>query len=139
SLIDVDPKNNLTADGVQKYTYTAVILDRNNQPVRNEKINNVIWDTNKKGIAGLNLKWEPITDNDGKLTASLTSTEPATNITVSLTIENQKAVEVKQAVSFEPEQLSPITVSPPSPILVNNTYTLKVKVKDTTGKNSEPN
>ncbi|OTA20006.1 inverse autotransporter beta-barrel domain-containing protein [Xenorhabdus beddingii] len=116
-----------------------MILDRNNQPVRNEKINHVIWDTNKKGIAGLNLKWEPITDNDGKLTASLTSTEPVTNITVSLTIENQKAVEVKQAVSFEPEQLSPITVSPPSPILVNNTYTLKVKVKDTTGKNPEPN
>ncbi|MBC8953527.1 inverse autotransporter beta domain-containing protein [Xenorhabdus sp. PB62.4] len=136
--IHVDQKGPLTADGIQKYTYTAVITDGNGNKLDNTKISNVKWSTNKGNVKELTLTAENETtgSSDGKLTAHLTSKKEVSDVLVSLSIESRAPVwiEQKYAVSFKPERMSQIEVSPATPILVNKTYTLTVKVTDDTGK-----
>ncbi|WP_208612279.1 inverse autotransporter beta domain-containing protein, partial [Xenorhabdus beddingii] len=133
--VEVSPQvPSLVADGTQTYTYSATILGSDNKPVKNQKIADVQWDTNKKEIAGLNLKWESTTtDNDGKLTAGLTSTVPVNAVTVSLVIGNHKPVSAKDPVSFTANtpihriQDNALHIDPPGPLTADGhhyyTYT----------------
>lgn len=134
--IHVDQKGPLTADGIQKYTYTAVITDGNGNKLGNTKISNVSWSTNKESVKELILTKENETtgSSDGKLIAYLTSKKEVNDVLVSLSIEGHAPVWIDptHAVSFNPERISQIEVSPTTPILVNKTYTLKIKVTDDT-------
>ncbi|MDC9581726.1 Ig-like domain-containing protein, partial [Xenorhabdus sp. PR6a] len=57
-------------------------------------------------------------------------------VLVSLTVGSHKSVQAKP-VDFKPEQISPINVQPTKSILVNESYTLTVTVKDATGQKLE--
>ncbi|MDC9595699.1 inverse autotransporter beta domain-containing protein [Xenorhabdus anantnagensis] len=139
--IQVNPPETLTADGQQKYTYTAIIVGSDGKPVKNKNMTNTKWKIDyPNNTDGLNLNQSDMTtDSDGKLKATLTSTKTLNGIIVSLTVGSHKSVQAKRAVDFNPEQMSAITVTPSSPILVNKSYTLTVSVKDSTGKNPELN
>ncbi|MDE9459216.1 inverse autotransporter beta domain-containing protein [Xenorhabdus bovienii] len=138
--IQVEPKETLTADGTQAYTYTALVLDGNNQPVKGQKIDKVQWEHDKKDKTGL--RWKSrgdTTDEEGKLTAELISSDPVKDVMVTLSIEGHtdKLVKADKAVSFKlaKVRLEPLT---DGPILVYETYTLKVTAKDASG-NPETN
>ncbi|WFQ80365.1 Ig-like domain-containing protein [Xenorhabdus sp. SF857] len=90
------------ANGSQTYTYSAVVLDSDNNPVRNQKIANVNWskDKNQNGLIWNPSNGEVTTDGEGKLTATLASSVEIKNITVSLAIGNHKPVAAEQPVSF---------------------------------------
>ncbi|MDE9543069.1 inverse autotransporter beta domain-containing protein [Xenorhabdus bovienii] len=143
--IQVEPKDKtLPADG-QAYTYTAVILDGNNQPLKDQKIDKVQWEHDKKDKTGLDLQGGDTTDGEGKLTAKLTSSEPVDNVMVTLSIEGNTGNPAKadKAVSFDAAKVQ-LTLSNAdskvvhSPILVHETYTLTVTAKDASG-NPETN
>ncbi|CDG17462.1 inverse autotransporter beta domain-containing protein [Xenorhabdus doucetiae] len=138
--IQVDPSGTLTADGQQKYTYTAVIVGVDGKPVQNTKITNAVWNIDSpQGAGELNLDQSDMEiKGDGKLSATLTSNKAFNGVVVSLTIGNHKPVQAK-AVDFKPEQISAIDVKPASPLLVNKISTLTVRVNDATGKNPEAN
>ncbi|MDE9539722.1 inverse autotransporter beta domain-containing protein [Xenorhabdus bovienii] len=144
--IQVEPKDKtLTADGNQAYTYTAVVLDGNNQPLKDQKIDKVQWDHDKKDKTGLDLQGGDTTDGEGKLTAKLTSSEPVDSVMVTLSIEGNTGNPAKadKAVSFDAAKVQ-LTLSNAdskvvhSPILVHETYTLTVTAKDASG-NPETN
>ncbi|MDE9437177.1 inverse autotransporter beta domain-containing protein [Xenorhabdus bovienii] len=143
--IQVEPKDKtLPADG-QAYTYTAVILDGNNQPLKDQKIDKVQWDHDKKDKTKLDLQGGDTTDGEGKLTAKLTSSEPVDNVMVTLSIEGNtdNPAKADKAVSFDAAKVQ-LTLSNAdskvvhSPILVHETYTLTVTAKDASG-NPETN
>ncbi|WP_338885478.1 inverse autotransporter beta domain-containing protein [Xenorhabdus sp. TH1] len=139
--IQVKPSGGIvTADGVQKYTYTAIIVGLDGNPVSKKNISNATWKIeHPDNMPELTLdQSDKTTDDKGQLTATLTSTKAVNGVVVSLTVGKQQPIQAKPPVDFEPEQVS-ITPTPSSPILVGNNYTLTVNVKDATGKNSEPN
>ncbi|PHM24659.1 inverse autotransporter beta domain-containing protein [Xenorhabdus ehlersii] len=138
--IQVNPSKILTADDHQKYTYTATIVGIDGSPVFKKSIPNAIWKIDyPANTDGLKLDQSDMTTNDkGQLTAHLTSTKVLKGVIVSLTVGNQKPIQAKRAVDFKSEQMS-IIVTPSSPILVGNNYTLTVNVKDATGNNPETN
>ncbi|MBC8950493.1 putative invasin [Xenorhabdus sp. TS4] len=141
--IQVSPSEALTADGAQKYTYTAAIVGIDGKPVQGgEIIHNATWKIEhpaNPNAYGLILDQSDMTiDGKGQLTATLTSIKAVNGVIVSLTVGKQKPIQAKPPVDFKPEQVS-IAVTPPSPILVGKNYTLTVNVKDATGNNSEPN
>ncbi|MDC9594871.1 inverse autotransporter beta domain-containing protein [Xenorhabdus sp. IM139775] len=136
--IDVYPKGDLTADGNQHYQYTALIVDKqdNDNPARKKTISGVKW-TKDKDIKGLILtgtNGNVQTDNAGKLTATLTSTQKIDDVLVSLSIENNEKVNAERAVSFKSEQIK-ITSAPQKKQLVYGTYTYTVTV---TGVDGQP-
>ncbi|MBD1229386.1 inverse autotransporter beta domain-containing protein [Xenorhabdus griffiniae] len=90
------------ANGSQTYTYSAVVLDSDNHPVRNQKIANVNWskDKNHDGLIWTPLNGEVTTDGDGKLTATLASTVEIKDVTVSLSIGGQQPVPAQSPVTF---------------------------------------
>ncbi|MCG3460555.1 inverse autotransporter beta domain-containing protein [Xenorhabdus bovienii] len=144
--IQVESKDKtLTADGHQAYTYTAVVLDGNNQPLKDQKIDKVQWDHDKKDKTKLDLQGGDTTDGEGKLTAKLTSSEPVDNVMVTLSIEGNtdNPAKADKAVSFDAAKVQ-LTLSNAdskvvhSPILVHEIYTLTVTAKDAAG-NSETN
>ncbi|MBD2809590.1 inverse autotransporter beta domain-containing protein [Xenorhabdus sp. Vera] len=146
--IDISPDNPLpltaTADSNPKFTYTAVITDANDNLVKDTEIGNVEWkitqhsqDVSHDNRLIFNPQHGSVkTGNDGQLTAQVAAHKPIKDLLASLAIEKKQPVEIDQkyAVSFEPEKISAITVDPPSPILVNETYTLSVKISDATGQ-----
>ncbi|MDE1483614.1 inverse autotransporter beta domain-containing protein [Xenorhabdus bovienii] len=137
--IQVEPKETLTADGTQAYTYTALVLDGNNQPVKKQKIDKVHWDHDKKDKKDkTGLRWKSrgdTTDEEGKLTAELTSSEQVDDVMVTLSIEGHtdKLVKADKAVSFDAANVN-LRLSKASPILVHDTYTLTVIAKDANDK-----
>ncbi|MBD2786671.1 Ig-like domain-containing protein, partial [Xenorhabdus sp. 3] len=137
--IQVTPTGTLTADGQQKYTYTAVIVGVDGKPVQNTTITNAKWKIDSPTKTdGLNLESDMEIRRDGKLTATLTSNKAFNGVIVSLTVGNHKPVQTKP-VDFKPEQISVIEAKPTSPLLVNKISTLTVRVNDATGKNPEIN
>ncbi|WP_338802921.1 inverse autotransporter beta domain-containing protein [Xenorhabdus griffiniae] len=136
--MQVSPSGTLTADGVQKYTYMATIIGIDKKNVFKKNIPNAIWKIeHPANMPELTLdQSDKTTDDKGQLTAHLASTKAVQGVVVSLTVGNHNPVQAKRAVDFKPEQMS-VTVTPSSPRLVGNSYTLTVSVKDTTGKNSE--
>ncbi|WP_319927000.1 hypothetical protein, partial [Xenorhabdus littoralis] len=134
----------LTADGKQEYTYKAIIIDENGNILRKKEVANVKWDKNIKDVAGLILTptnaGTVTTSEAGELIAKLSSKDKVDDVLVSLSIEGHSPVFVdkKQVVSFKPEQMSEIDVSPTTAILVNKAYTLTIKVTDATSE-AEPN
>ncbi|MBE8595837.1 inverse autotransporter beta domain-containing protein [Xenorhabdus sp. BG5] len=141
--IQVSPSGTLTADGAQKYTYTAAIVGIGGKLVRGgEIIHNATWKIEhpaNSNAYGLVLDQSDKTiDGKGQLTATLTSIKAVKGVVVSLTVGKQPPVKAKPPVDFKSEQVS-ITPTPPSPILVGENYTLTVNVKDATGNNPEPN
>ncbi|CDG19509.1 inverse autotransporter beta domain-containing protein [Xenorhabdus doucetiae] len=137
--IQVDPSGTLTADGQQEYTYTAVIVGGDEKPVQNKKLTNAFWKIeHPKEIDKFDLNQsDKEIHGDGKLTATLTSNKAFNGVLVSLTVGSHKSVQAKP-VDFKPEQISPINVQPTKSILVNESYTLTVTVKDATGQKLEP-
>ncbi|MDR0217668.1 MAG: inverse autotransporter beta domain-containing protein [Enterobacteriaceae bacterium] len=132
--IEVTPDGDLTADGEQTYTYTALITDGKN-PVKNTKITNVKWNIDNP-IDGLILKapeGEVQTDSEGKLKATLSSTKKAGGIMVSLVIEKQPSAKAKRSVSFKLEGIS-VTTDSAEPKLVHDTYLYTATVTDIDGK-----
>ncbi|MCG3463235.1 inverse autotransporter beta domain-containing protein [Xenorhabdus bovienii] len=133
-IIYVEPKGKtLTADGHQAYTYTALVLDGNNQPVKGQKIDKVQWDHDKDKTG---LEWTSkgdTTDKEGKLTATLTSSKSVDNVMVTLSIEGNtdKSAKAEKPVSFQQANvqlklLNADSEEVKSPILVHEIYTLKV-------------
>ncbi|CDH01242.1 inverse autotransporter beta domain-containing protein [Xenorhabdus bovienii] len=137
-IIHVEPQNKkLTADGHQAYTYTAKILDGNKQPVKGQKIDKVQWEHDKKDKTGLDLRGGDTTNEEGKLTATLTSSKPIDNVTVTLSIEGHtdKPAKAKKPVSFKQAKvqlklLNADSEEVQSQILVHEIYTLKVIAQD---------
>ncbi|REF26800.1 inverse autotransporter-like protein with beta domain [Xenorhabdus cabanillasii] len=136
SLLDVTPKGKvLTADGTSKYIYTAIIVDRNGNIVKNREISNVIWSKNKD-VDGLNLRGIPkkgegqMTNSEGKLTAELIMTggKEEKDIVVSLSIEGQPAVHADK-VSFEKTNVF-FKSLPQSSMTINKSYELTVAAKN---------
>ncbi|WP_319940882.1 hypothetical protein, partial [Xenorhabdus littoralis] len=117
----------LTSDGKQKFTYTAVVVGSDGQPLEEgTEIDNVLWEIDPKGKAGLNFVPENGTvkaGKGGKLTATLTSTSDTEidGIKVSLAIEGHPKVSVADTdnVAFKPETMQ-ITPDNPGPKLVND-------------------
>ncbi|MGJ0624479.1 inverse autotransporter beta domain-containing protein [Xenorhabdus bovienii] len=131
--IQVEPKDKTqTADGHQAYTYTALVLDGNNQPVKGQKIDKVQWAHDKEDKTKLGWKSRgDTTDKEGKLTAELISSEPVKDVMVTLSIEGNtdKSAKADKAVSFAQANVQ-LELSKASPILVHDTYTLTVIAKD---------
>ncbi|MDC9597586.1 inverse autotransporter beta domain-containing protein [Xenorhabdus anantnagensis] len=139
--IKVSSPNNMTApliaDGIQAYTYKAVVLDGSNNPVPpNTSIANINWDHDHKEISTLKLVPNgDKTDDKGQLTATLTSSEPVDDVIVTLSIEGQKKPTPADKVSFKTAKIT-LTTTPNSPILVGETYTVTAIIND---KNSLKN
>ncbi|MBD2815597.1 inverse autotransporter beta domain-containing protein [Xenorhabdus sp. Flor] len=140
SLLDVTPKGKvLTADGTSKYIYTAIIVDRNGNIVKNREISNVIWSKNKD-IDELNLRGIPkkgggqITNSEGKLTAELIMTggKEEKDIVVSLSIEGQPAVHADK-VSFEKTNVF-FKSLPQGSMTINKSYELTIAAKNDDNK-----
>ncbi|OTA15590.1 hypothetical protein Xvie_02672 [Xenorhabdus vietnamensis] len=125
----------LTADGTQAYTYKAVVLDGSNNPVPpNTLITNVKWDHDHKEISTLKLVSNgDKTDGEGQLTATLTSSEPVDNVTVTLSIEEHQKKSANP-VLFKPAKIS-LSIDPHQKIItVHQTYTLTAVIKDINNK-----
>ncbi|AOM41931.1 inverse autotransporter beta domain-containing protein [Xenorhabdus hominickii] len=121
----------LIADGIQAYTYKAVVLDGDNNPVSpNTSISHVKWGHDQEGIS--TLKLEPKgnkTDDKGQLTATLTSSaEKPVNVIVTLSIEGHPEKSA-DPVSFKPADIS-LVPSPSGAILVGETYTVTATIND---------
>ncbi|WP_080717523.1 inverse autotransporter beta domain-containing protein [Xenorhabdus bovienii] len=125
-------KTPLTADGIQAYTYKAVVLDGSSNPVPpNTSIADIKWDRDHKDISPFKLKLIPNgdkTDSEGQLIATLTSSEPVNHVTVTLSIEGHPEKPAGR-VSFEPAEIS-LKHSPSGPILIGETYTVKATSND---------
>ncbi|CDM87639.1 inverse autotransporter beta domain-containing protein [Xenorhabdus bovienii] len=122
-------KTPLTADGVQAYTYKAVVLDGKNRVPPNTSIADIKWDHDHKEISTLKLVPDgDKTDSEGQLIATLTSSEPVNHVTVTLSIEGHPEKPAGR-VSFEPAEIS-LKHSPSGPILVGETYTVKATSND---------
>ncbi|MDE9495185.1 inverse autotransporter beta domain-containing protein [Xenorhabdus bovienii] len=137
--IQVEPKETLTADGTQAYTYTALVLDGNNQPVKGQKIDKVQWEHDKKDKTGLDLKGGDTTNEEGKLTATLTSSEPVDNVMVTLSIEGNtdKPAKAKE-VSFTAADIVLTHKPKSSHALIYDSYTYTATINDASG-NPEKN
>ncbi|MDE9519443.1 inverse autotransporter beta domain-containing protein [Xenorhabdus bovienii] len=137
--IQVEPKETLTADGTQAYTYTALVLDGNNQPVKKQKIDKVQWEHDKKDKTGLDLKGGDTTNEEGKLTATLTSSEPVDNVMVTLSIEGNtdKPAKAKE-VSFTAADIVLTHKPKSSHALIYDSYTYTATINDASG-NPEKN
>ncbi|WP_340612054.1 inverse autotransporter beta domain-containing protein [Xenorhabdus bharatensis] len=107
---EVFPKEgDITADGQQHYQYTALIANKqdNDSLVKKKTISGVKWTKDKdvKGLILSGMDGDVQTDENGQLTATLTSTQAIKDVMVSLSIENQEKVNAKRAVSFKPMQI----------------------------------
>ncbi|MDX7986156.1 hypothetical protein FE392_02230 [Xenorhabdus sp. 12] len=134
-IIKVKPEDKpfLTANGIHHYTYSAVVADINGNPVPNQEIANVRWDSDKK-VKGLNLEYPSTkTDDGGYLYAKLSSTTAVNNIAVSLAIEEQAPVKAQQVVSFKPEHIT-IQADKPTPQAIYETYIYTATITDADGK-----
>ncbi|MCC8367246.1 inverse autotransporter beta domain-containing protein [Xenorhabdus sp. PB61.4] len=118
--ITPDPKKSLIADGEQAYTYEALILNHEKNPVKNAIVGaNWSVDNSSKEVK-LHISKDGLqTDNEGKLKVTLTSTKKVENIIVSLSIENQPPKKA-QGVSFTWPFISKPTATPKSGDVVNN-------------------
>ncbi len=136
--IEISPDNltePLTADGVQTYTYKAVVFDGNNNSVPpNTSIADIKWDHNHKAISTLKLVPNgDKTDSESQLTATLKSSEPVDNVIVTLSIEGHPEKSAK-AVSFKSAQIQ-LTHTPSGPILVGEESTITAEIKGMDGQN----
>ncbi|MDE9543636.1 inverse autotransporter beta domain-containing protein [Xenorhabdus bovienii] len=134
--IQVEPKDKtLTADG-QAYTYTALVLDGNNQPVKKQKIDKVHWDHDKKDKTKLDLKGGDTTDGEGKLTAKLTSSKPVDDVMVTLSIEGNtdNPAKADKAVSFMAANIGLIHEPKSSKALTYDSYTYTATINDASGE-----
>ncbi|WP_374052218.1 inverse autotransporter beta domain-containing protein [Xenorhabdus taiwanensis] len=136
--VEVSPAGtSLIANRFQTYTYSAVVLDGNNNPVKNQKITNVNWskDKNQDGLIWNPSNGDVTTDEEGKLKATLASEEAIKDVTVSLTIGSHKLVSA-QPVSFTPDTskyyVSSVKVDTTTPLVANNqnTYTYTATILD---------
>ncbi|MBE8595133.1 inverse autotransporter beta domain-containing protein [Xenorhabdus sp. BG5] len=135
------------ANGSQAYTYSAVVLDSDNNPVRNQKIANVNWskDKNQNGLIWNPQNGDVTTDGEGKLAATLASTEEIKDVTVSLTIGNHKPVAAEQPVSFIADtpkyhiHSSIVSVEQTGSLIANgqDTYTYKAVIIDSQGNKAK--
>ncbi|WP_167383244.1 inverse autotransporter beta domain-containing protein [Xenorhabdus ishibashii] len=106
--VEVSPAvPSLIANGSQAYTYSAVVLDGNNNPVKNQKIANVTWKITQNGkevsITDPDIKFTTngdTTTTDGELTAKLSSKKEMKDVIVSLSIEGHSAVSAQTKVTF---------------------------------------
>ncbi|PHM62053.1 inverse autotransporter beta domain-containing protein [Xenorhabdus ishibashii] len=106
--IEVSPATpSLIANGSQTYTYKAVVLDGNNKPIGNQKINNVNWSIKQNGkdmsTTAPNITFTTSGDTttpDGELTAKLSSKEEMKDVVVSLSIQGKAAVPAQNKVTF---------------------------------------
>ncbi|MBC8950477.1 inverse autotransporter beta domain-containing protein [Xenorhabdus sp. TS4] len=134
--VEVSPAvPSLIANRSQTYTYSAVVLDGNNNPMKNQKITNVNWskDKNQDGLIWNPSNGDVTTDKEGKLKATLASTEAIQDVTISLAIGSHKSVSA-QPVSFTADtskyHVSSVKVDPTTPLVANNrdayTYTATI-------------
>ncbi|WP_319927897.1 Ig-like domain-containing protein, partial [Xenorhabdus littoralis] len=114
----------LTSDGKQKFTYTAVVVGSDSQPLEEgTEIDNVLWEIDPNGKTGLNFEPENGTvkaGKDGKLTATITSavntpTSPFVVVTAS-TDNNVKGAD-KEPVQFMWPLLNTPEITPPNVVV----------------------
>ncbi|PHM49435.1 inverse autotransporter beta domain-containing protein [Xenorhabdus miraniensis] len=130
----VDLSGPIFANGVDNYTYTAIVIDENGAEVKEqEEIDKVKWSAKDKSGSDITEKIQidgsSKTTSGGRLIAKVSSNEPFTNVVISLSIEGHDAVSADKKVSFVPPDIK-VTSSPKSPIFVNETYTLTAEIKD---------
>ncbi|WP_323861514.1 Ig-like domain-containing protein, partial [Xenorhabdus doucetiae] len=128
--IQISPPRTLAGNRNDQYKYQAVIVGGDGLPVRKEEIKNAVWNIEKpKDIKGLDLvPSDKTTDEQGRLTATLTSNKAVKDVLVSLTVGKQ-TVKATYTVDFKAGNIS-ITPDQVDSRLVHESYTYTVTITD---------
>ncbi|OTA19145.1 inverse autotransporter beta-barrel domain-containing protein [Xenorhabdus beddingii] len=146
SILGYYPPGNLTSDGeknfivtVDEYNDPAIgdvilfLVSTKNDPAKYTGQNKTIRDIKKDlGTPSIYVPYQIFEYNVESLFSYIiirTSGDSLTSMSLPLTYMGE----------IIPNPIQNITVSPPSPILINDIYTLQINIKDATGQNSETN
>ncbi|TDB53053.1 adhesin [Photorhabdus luminescens subsp. mexicana] len=135
--VTVDKDSGLYNNGTDSYTFTATVVDAYDKPVAGKPID-IEWQTDSKE-AGLKLTKQssPVSNAQGQVTATLTSTAAVTGVLVSAKTTSQPtAVNADRKVSFmelsTSYRVTRVTVDKEGPLYDNgtDTYTFTATVVD---------
>ncbi|WP_118987288.1 inverse autotransporter beta domain-containing protein [Photorhabdus sp. CRCIA-P01] len=139
--VTVDKDGGLYNNGTDTYTFTATVEDAYGKPVA-DKLVDIDWQMDKT-VAGLTLTKQssPVSNAQGQVTATLSSTAAVTDVQVSAKTATQSAaVNANRAVSFAElstsYQVTHVTVDKDGGLYNNgtDTYTFTATVEDAYGK-----
>ncbi|NHB60232.1 adhesin [Photorhabdus sp. RW14-46] len=137
--VEVDKDKEYYNNGSDSYTFTAIVKDGHGNLVMGQPVN-IDWQTDPKAD-GLKLTKQnnSVSNAQGQVTATLTSTVVAIDVQVSAkTATQQTPVNVDKKVSFiSPDELASLTVSPDHVTEgegEGHTYTFTATVKDFSGQ-----
>ncbi|WP_248000776.1 Ig-like domain-containing protein, partial [Photorhabdus hindustanensis] len=137
--VTVDKEGPLYNGGTDTYTFTATVEDAYGKPVVDKSID-IDWQTDPK-VDGLTLtkQGNSVSNAQGQVTATLTSTAVVKDVQVSAkTATQQTAENADKKVSFiSPDELASLTVSPDHVTEgegEGHTYTFTATVKDFSGQ-----
>ncbi|KAA1181336.1 adhesin, partial [Photorhabdus heterorhabditis] len=138
--VTVDKDGGLYNNGTDSYTFTATVVDAHGKPVADKPIE-IDWQTDK-AVPGLKLTTQShsVSNAQGQVTATLTSTAAVTDVQVSAKTASQPAaVNADKKVSFEElsssYRVTGVTVDKGDPLYNNGTdsYTFTATVEDAYG------
>ncbi|MEK9495611.1 Ig-like domain-containing protein, partial [Photorhabdus sp. P32] len=137
--VTVDKEGPLYDNGTDTYTFTATVVDAYDKPVADKPIE-IEWQTDPT-VDGLKLTKQnnSVSNAQGQVTATLSSTVVAIDVQVSAkTATQQTPVKVDKKISFiSPDELASLTVSPDHVTEgegEGHTYTFTATVKDFSGQ-----
>ncbi len=139
--VEVDKDKKRYNNGTDSYTFTATVVDAHGRPVADKPIE-IDWQTDPK-VEGLTLTKQSnsVSNAQGQVTATLTSTAAVKNVQVSAkAAANPSWVEADRKVSFEDLSTSyhvtHVTVDKDGPLYNGgtDTYTFTATVEDAYGK-----
>ncbi|NHB94262.1 adhesin, partial [Photorhabdus cinerea] len=139
--VTVDKEDPLYNNGTDTYTFTATVKDGHGNLVVDQPIE-IDWQTDK-AVAGLKLTKQssPVSNAQGQVTATLSSTVAVTDVQVSAkTVSQPAAVNADKKVSFtelsSSYRVTRVTVDKEDPLYNNgtDTYTFTATVEDAYGK-----
>nr|WP_244866554.1 Ig-like domain-containing protein [Photorhabdus heterorhabditis] len=138
-MVDVDKDGKRYNNGTDSYTFTATVKDGHGNLVVGQPIN-IDWQTDPK-VDGLKLTKQSnsVSNAQGQLTVTLSSTVVAIDVQVSAKTANQQTpMNADKKVSFiSPDELASLTVSPDHVTEgegAEHTYTFTATVKDFSGQ-----
>ncbi|MQL47465.1 adhesin [Photorhabdus khanii] len=139
--VTVDKDGGLYNNGTDSYTFTATVVDAYGKPVADKPVD-IDWQMDKT-VAGLKLTKQssPVSNAQGQVTATLSSTVAVADVQVSAKTATQSAaVKANRAVSFAEfstsYQVTGVTVDKDGGLYNNgtDTYTFTATVVDAYGK-----
>jgi adhesin/invasin len=132
--LTVTPQGPLTVDDGNSYTFSATVVDRQGNKVINQPIDGVKWIAiDDKGKEVTLTSQTKNTNEEGALVATLGSSMPYNNVTVSLAIEKHGAIPIKHPVSIKSEKVAVICEATDKgliPVLAGESYTCTATVTD---------